>query len=441
MTPSSPLAPYAACLNALRAAGRLRVPRAYGPASAGRVRLDGRELLDFGSNDYLGLAGHPALAEAAGRAAVSHGTGARASRLLRGNLELYQAVEEKLAAGKGSQAALVFASGFQANASVLAALFDRDVLGRAPLVFADRLNHASMHFGCRAAGVRQIRYRHLDLDHLTGLLEKNRDVVGPRFILSETVFSMDGDAADAERLADLAAESGAVLVLDEAHAVGPLGPGGFGLAAGLKRAGLELIVIGTFSKALGGVGAYAACSSVMRDYLFNRAAGLVFSTALPPPVLAAMDAALTLLPALDAERARLAANAAWLRQALRRAGLDVGRSETQIIPVILGAEETALAVSRALEAEGFLCPAVRPPTVPVGASRLRLSLTAAHSRQDVEALASALIRLAGQALGGEGQGTARPARAANEPARIAGQDEDRGARRGDGAEDAGEARR
>jgi 8-amino-7-oxononanoate synthase len=200
---------------------------------------------------------------------------------------------------------------------------------------------------------------------------------------------MDGDCADVAALSALAARFGAFLYLDEAHATGVMGQGGFGLAHGLRNA----LVMGTFSKGLGGFGAYAACSGVLREYLVNRCGGVIYATALPPAVLGAMDAALDLIPSLGVERDRVAGHGARFRAALRAAGLDTGASTTQIVPLILGAEARALGMARALEAEGFLAVAIRPPTVPAGTSRIRFTFSAAHSEAQVEALIEAVVRL------------------------------------------------
>jgi 8-amino-7-oxononanoate synthase len=274
-------------------------------------------------------------------------------------------------------------------------LFDAKVLGAEALVFCDRLNHASLHDGCRAGGVRQIRYGHRDMTHLEELLRRHGDDPRPRFILSETVFSMDGDEADTAALVSLARRFGAFLYLDEAHATGVFGPDGFGHSAAFP--GEVDVAMGTFGKALGGFGAYVACSRQLRDYLVNRCAGFVYSTALPPPVLGAIDAALDLVPRLGAERRALLARAAEVRAAFRRAGLDCGGSTTQIVPVIVGEDAPALALARDLEEEGLLAVAIRPPTVPEGTSRVRFSLSAAHRSQDVARLTEAVPRLLARA--------------------------------------------
>ncbi|WP_297371527.1 aminotransferase class I/II-fold pyridoxal phosphate-dependent enzyme [Acidocella sp.] len=379
-------------LARLREAGRFRVLRDVVRLPGGRIAVAGRApVLDFSSNDYLGLSHHPALIERACAFAREFGAGSGASRLVSGNLAPFAAVEAKLAAGKGTEAALVFVSGVQANATLLPALLDARVLGAEPLVYADKLNHASLIHGCLAAGVRQIRYRHNDLGHLAELLARDAGLERPRFIVTESVFSMDGDCTDMAAIAALAERFGAFLYVDEAHATGVLGEGGFGLAKGLGNG----LIMGTFSKGLGGFGAYVAGSAALREYLVNRCGGIIYATALPPAVLGAMDAALALIPELAPERAHVAALGALLRARLQAAGLDTGASETQIVPVILGEERRTLAVAAALEAEGFLAVAIRPPTVPAGTARLRLTLSAAHTREDVERLAAAVIRLSG----------------------------------------------
>ena len=276
------------------------------------------------------------------------------------------------------------ASGFQTNAAVLQALLDRTVLGAEPLVFTDRLNHASMHFGCQAAGVRQVRYRHGDASHLGELLTQYQGDSRPRFILTESVFSMDGDVVPLGDLAALARAHDACLIVDDAHATGILGEGGAGLSAEAD------IVIGTFSKALGSFGGFVASTETVRDYLVNRCAGLIYSTALPPPVLGAIDAALDVVPGMTVERARVASLAERFRAGAEAAGLDAGASTTQIVPVILGSAETALAVSLRLRQAGLWVTSIRPPTVPAGTARLRLAFTAAHHESDIDRLLDVL---------------------------------------------------
>ena len=371
-------------LAAIRARGQDRSLVPARLAAGGRIERAGRSLIDFSSNDYLGLARHPLLIERAQAWAAELGAGSGASRLVTGSSDAHLALEARIAAFKHTQAALLFASGWQCNAAVIPAL-----LAAAPgtAVFADRLIHGSMHAGIAAAGVRQHRFRHNDLAHLAELLETHGKAAPARLILTESVFSMDGDRADLPALAALAKAHDAFLFVDEAHATGVLGPGGAGLAAGV--AGIDL-VMGTFSKALGGFGAYIAGSALLRDYLVNTCGGFIFTTAPPPAVLGAIDAALDLVPAMDAERAHLARLGDRLRAGLAEFGLATGGSTTQIVPAIIGAEADALALSRALAEAGMLAAAIRPPTVPPGTSRLRLALRATHSEADIDALLAAL---------------------------------------------------
>lgn len=381
---------YEKYLGVRRKSDALRRPRTVEPLDSRRATINGRELLNFSSNDYLGLAGHPELISRACAYAKKWGAGSRASRLICGNITPIEMIEGKIAAGKQSESALIFASGFQANASVLPALLDSRVLGEAPLVFSDRLNHASIHHGCKTAGARQIRYNHLDLDHLEKLLKKHSAQSAPSFILAESVFSMDGDMSDIAGLIDLKERFNAFLFIDEAHSTGVFGKNGFGFSADFP--GKIDLAMGTFSKALGGFGAYVACSETLKDYLVNRADGFIYSTALPPPVLGAMDAALDLLPSMEGERRKLLKNSQKTRDAFCEAGLDVCRSSTQIIPVVLGSEKAALYASSALEEQGVLATAIRPPTVPKGSSRIRFSLSAAHTEADVDFLIDCVLR-------------------------------------------------
>jgi 8-amino-7-oxononanoate synthase len=373
-------------LTGLDTAGRRRLLRPVAPLPDGRIRIAGRDLVNFSANDYLGLSRHPLLIERARAWAAEYGAGSGASRLVTGHLDALDSLEARIARAKGTEAALVLASGWQCNASVLPALLDRALWGAEPLVFADKLVHASIHAGLAIAGIAPTRYRHDDLDHLEDLLRSKQDRPGPRVIVTETVFSMDGDATDMARLAALAERWDALLYVDEAHATGVLGATGFGLSVGHRVD----VVMGTFSKAMGSFGAYVACSAAMKQVLVNRASGLIYATALPPAVLGAIDAAVELVPTLTAERARLQAMATRVRAEFQAAGLDTGASATQIIPVILGDERRTLEVAQALEERGILGVAIRPPTVPPGTSRIRFALSAAHTDADIVALIAAM---------------------------------------------------
>ncbi|VBB69844.1 8-amino-7-oxononanoate synthase [invertebrate metagenome] len=361
---------------------------------AGMIHSGEQTLVNFSSNDYLGLARHPRLIERACQWAEAYGVGATASRLVCGTLVLHEQIEARLAAFKGTETALLLNSGFQANSALLPALLDVSLLKAEPVVLVDRLVHASLHQGCAAAGVRQLRFRHNDLNHLEYLLKKHANAGRRPFIITESVFSVDGDRADLTGLTTLANRFGAVLYVDEAHATGLFGPGGAGLVAAEARGQVD-VVMGTFSKALGGFGAYVACSHRLRQYLINRCAGFIYSTALPPPVLGAMEAALELVPSLEAERAWVLATAARLRITLAVAGLDSAASSTQIVPAILGSETTTIAASRLLAEEyGIFATAIRPPTVPDGTSRIRFAISATHHTTHIDRLLAAIPAVA-----------------------------------------------
>lgn len=370
-----------AALAKIEQAGRRRVLRPAAIATQGRLVRDTASLIDFSSNDYLGLATHPLLTERAREWTQRHGTGSGASRLVTGTSAEVIALEHRIAAFKGTEAALIFGSGWQANAAAIPALLAA-LPGAA--VFTDRLIHASMHAGLAISGTRQHRFRHNDLDHLAHLLASKGREAPARVILTESVFSMDGDVADIPALAALTREHDAILYVDEAHATGVLGPRGAGLSATVPG-GVD-VIMGTFSKAIGSFGAYLAGSRALIDWFSNAASGFVFSTALPPGVLGAVDAALDLLPDLDSERAHLTSLADRLRRGLGELGLDHGASASQIVPAIIGPEDQAMALASKLEARGFLAAAIRPPTVPPGTSRLRIALRAAHSAADIDAL-------------------------------------------------------
>lgn len=358
----------------------------------GRVKQGGKTLINFASNDYLGLSQHPLLIARAKEYADKYGAGTTASRLITGNNPLYSQIERKLAEGKGTETALIMASGYQANMTVLAALADSEVVGKPVTILADRLSHHSLLqgglLGIATGNIKLQRFRHNDYKHLELLLDLQNENGAQAIIVTESVFGMDGDRADLKTLADLAEKYSALLYVDEAHATGILGKNGFGLCA--DHAGHIDIAMGTFGKALGSFGAYIACSNDIRDYLLQRCGGLIYSTALPPAVLGAIDAALDLLPKLETERAHVASLATKMRQELNAQGWDCGTTTTHIIPLLLGSEDAATDLSNLLKQNGILAPAIRPPTVPRGTSRLRLSLSAAHTYKDVEHLLSVL---------------------------------------------------
>ncbi len=362
---------------------RFRELRALATTGGAEIFLDdGRKLINFASNDYLGLTQHPQLKRRAIDYTETYGVGAGSSRLVSGNLSLYEKIERKIAEFKGTEAALLLASGYQTNATVLAAL------GRKQTFMAgDHENHNSMLLGMQLSQGRWHRYRHNDLSHLESLLQKGDDL--SKWVVSESVFSMDGDAIDISALSKLATKYDAAVYIDEAHATGVLGENGRGLCYGAS--GIT-VTMGTFSKALGSFGAYIACSEAMKQYLINFCSGLIYSTALPPGVLGAIDAALDLVVELDAERATLMERSSKVRLAVEELGMNTGRSNTQIIPIVTGRDEDALSLARHLESSGILAPAIRPPTVPDGEARVRVSLTAAHTDEHIDHLLFSLER-------------------------------------------------
>jgi 8-amino-7-oxononanoate synthase len=358
-----------------------------------------RRALDFSSNDYLCLAQRGDLVEAGHECAKKYGAGATGSRLLSGNLECFEALEAQVAQFKNAEAALVISSGYQTNASGLAALLDKSLWGGvAPLVFTDRLNHASLHHACQLAGVKQVRFRHNDMAHLAELLNKHADSTQPRIIVSETVFGMEGDLLPVEQLAEIALQHNAVVYLDEAHATGVWGPQGRGLGAlahpaidALKTMG-HWVIMGTFSKAVGVSGAYIACSEVFKQYLVNRCTGFVYSTAPSPFVVGAVAKALEIIPGLNAERAALQSAAETLRNRVHQLGFDTGLSNTHIVPLVVGSNTACLELKSHLQQAGIRTSAVRPPTVPPNAARVRLALNTGHSQAVFHQLQEALVR-------------------------------------------------
>ncbi len=374
-------------IRARKTGGLYRRLRPVAAGEGPETILEGKPVLNFCSNDYLGLSRHPLLRERAAAFMARYGAGATASRLVCGNLDCYESLERKVAELKGAEAALILNSGYQANLAVISSLADRK-----SLILSDQLNHNSLVRGALLARCRVEIFRHNDLSHLARLLEASRGAGHSRvLIVTESVFSMDGDRCDVDALVDLADTFNAILYVDEAHATGVLGHGGMGLTAGKAVD----VAMGTFSKGCGSYGAYIACSAAMREYLVNRCQGFIYTTALPPQVLGAIDAALDLVPGMAAERRRISDNADYLRATLRQRGWFTGPSDTQIVPVWVGGADDVLDLAENLEKRGFLATGIRPPTVPEGRSRIRLTLTALHTRAHVENLIDAL---------GEGKG-------------------------------------
>jgi 8-amino-7-oxononanoate synthase len=376
-------------LDDLRSAGLYRRLRLIESPQGPRVTLDGTEVLLLCSNNYLGLADHPRVRQAASDAAERFGAGAGASRLISGNMSLHDRLEKRLAAFSGYEAALLFGSGYLANLGTVAAL-----AGRGQVVFSDELNHASLIDGCRISRAEPFVYRHRDLDHLAWGLRKAD--ARAALIVTDAIFSMDGDVAPIAEIFELARRHGCRLLVDEAHAIGSLGPGGRGAVAEAGLSGEVDVVVGTLGKTLGSYGAYVCASAEVVELLVNVARPFIFSTALPPPAVGAAIAALAMLDGQPGMVEHLRRNSATLRDALIEQGLDAGPSRTQIVPVVVGDADRAVALcERALEGRVF-AQAIRPPTVPPGTSRLRLSVMANHRQNDLCAAARVIAAAAAE---------------------------------------------
>jgi 8-amino-7-oxononanoate synthase len=374
-----------AMLEEIRDRGLYRRLRMISGPQGPRVLLDGDPVLLLCSNNYLGLADHPRVREAAAEAAMRWGVGAGASRLVSGNMTVHRRLEEQLADFKHSEACVLFGSGYLANTGVISSL------ARAgDVVFSDELNHASIVDGCRLARAETFVYDHCDTDHLEwGLRE-----AGGRgaLIVTDGVFSMDGDIAPLEEIVELAQRYDARVMVDDAHATGTMGPDGRGSVA---DAGLEDevdVVVGTLGKSLGSYGAYACCDKPMAKYLVNTARSLIFSTALPPPAVAGAMAALELLMEQPGRVDKLHRNAEAMRDALSAEGLDAGMSETQILPIVVGDPRAAMDACEQALSQGVFCQAIRPPTVPDGSSRLRITVMASHTRSELRWAAGVIAR-------------------------------------------------
>ncbi len=370
-------------LDDLRERGLYRRMRLVSGPQGPRVLLDGRPVLLLCSNNYLGLADHPRVREAAAEAAMRWGVGAGASRLVSGNMTVHRRLEEQLADFKGSEACVLFGSGYLANAGIVSTL-----AGEGDVVLSDSLNHASIVDGCRLSKARTFVYDHCDMDHLEyGLREAEGRA---SLIVTDGVFSMDGDVAPLPEIVELAGRYDARVMVDEAHGTGTLGPGGRGAVAAAALEDEVDIVVGTLGKALGSYGAYACCDASMAEYLVNSARTLIFSTALPPPAVAGAMAALEILRAEPHRVDKLRRNSALLREALLAEGLDPGDSETQIVPLVVGDPAQAMKACEQALQRGVFAQAIRPPTVPEGTSRLRLAVMASHRSAELRQAARVL---------------------------------------------------
>ncbi|MDH5298407.1 MAG: 8-amino-7-oxononanoate synthase [Desulfobulbaceae bacterium] len=381
-------------------AGNLRQLRPVARLGNGRIRLvnspSSSSLVDFSSNDYLALAEHPAVIAGSSQALAQWGAGAGASRLMSGDLAIHHQLEEAIAALKGKEAALLFGSGYMANAGVIPAL-----VGRGDTVFVDRLDHASIYDGCRLSGATPCRFRHNDLDHLEELLKKKHGK-GEALVVVESIYSMDGDRCPLRQLVALKERYPFLLMVDEAHGTGLFGANGGGVVEedGVGE-GVD-VVMGTLGKALGNYGAYVAGSQLVIDYLVNRARSFIFSTALPPAVLGGSLAALSLVREEPDLRRRLWERVDLFKDLLRQGGVTAELGPSQIVPVLVGESRVAMAMAQELLSRGLFVTAVRPPTVPDHTARLRFSVTLHLGREDLALAARELLatvcRLAPQLL-------------------------------------------
>ncbi len=356
----------------------------------GRVRLldIDAELLDFSSNDYLGLSEHPELITASRKYLDMFGTGAGAARLMSGDMEINHLLEQEIAPLKCKEAALTFGSGYLANTGVIPAL-----AGRGDLIIADRLNHASIYDGCMLSGARTIRFRHNDLEHLEQILHEKRSQFNSILVVVESIYSMDGDRCPLADLVKLKERYGFLLMVDEAHATGLYGENGSGIIEEDKVSDSVDIAMGTFGKALGSYGAYIAASQEMVDFLVNRARTFIYSTALPPAVVGASLAALYLVKSEPQLRLDLHNKVAFFKKQLRKNGLKDDPGPSQIIPVMIGDSTKTLAIAEELQKNRIYVKAVRPPTVPEGSARLRFSITRHHQEKDLKNCAQVLSKV------------------------------------------------
>ena len=363
---------------ALEQTGLRRHLRTVMSAPTGTITLDGREVVLLGSNNYLGLSTHPKVIAAAVEATQTFGTGASGSRLISGNNELYTTLEANLAKAKGTETALVFSSGYAANTSTIPVL-----AGEGDLILSDALNHASIIDGCRLSRATRQVYQHCDVEHLETLLSESA-MFRRRLIVTDGVFSMDGDIAPLPDICDLAAKHDAMVLVDDAHGFGVLGEDGSGTVAHFGLEGEGIVQMGTLSKAVGALGGYIAGSRPLIELLINRARDFIFTTGLPPATLAAANTALDIMQSAPELRQRLFSHAKCLKTALIDLGYTLLPSETQILPVILGSPQRATNIAQALLAEGVFVPAIRPPAVPPDTSRLRLTVMATHTKAEIQ---------------------------------------------------------
>jgi len=374
-------------LNQINSLGLLRKLNPVSGRSDGKIIVCGQEYFDFSSNDYLGLSGHPKIIEASIKAAKDFGASVSASRLMTGSMEFHHTLEKMTAEFKNMEDALIFNSGYQANTGIIPSLYSKG-----DVIFSDRFNHASIVDGIILSRAKLFRFQHNDLGHLEELLKGQRSKFKNALIITESIFSMDGDKPDLRALVNLKEKYNCSLMVDEAHATGIFGKNGSGMVEEEGLSGKVDLVMGTFSKAMGSLGAYLACSKDIKEYLVNTARSFIYSTALPASIVAANIASIEIIKSEPARRTNLFKSAQYLRDLLKEKGF-VLKGDYHIVPVIVGEAKSALELSNILKEKGYWVMAVRPPTVPQGQARLRISLSAIHQRKALEGLVKELVRI------------------------------------------------
>ena len=349
-----------------------------------KIKYKRKTLLNFSSNDYLGLSQNNTIKNDTIKIIKKYGIGSGSSRLVSGNFDFHEKIERELAKKKKSETTIIFSTGYLANYSILSSILSSNIFKKNPIVFSDKLNHQCIYEGCKDKRINFLRFHHNNMNHLEYLLKKNKFKQNPKFILSESIFSMDGDFANIESLVNLKKKYNSFLFLDEAHATGVYGKNGFGLS--LKFSNDIDCVTGTFSKAFGSFGAYVSCSKNLKSFLINKCPSFIYSTSLPFSLLASIYSGIKIIPKLKNERKKLIKNSYFLRTMLNKEGFNIGNSQTNIIPIIIGNSKKALIISKKLEKKGFYVVPIRPPSVPPNSSRLRISITSSHSQNNIKKL-------------------------------------------------------
>jgi 8-amino-7-oxononanoate synthase len=365
-------------IEELKSQGCYREMRTVEGEQGSSVIMDGKRVVMLSSNNYLGLANHPRLKKASIDATLSYGTGSGASRLISGNMEIHQTLEKELAQFKGTERVLLFNSGYQANIGAIPVL-----AGEGDLILSDQLNHASIIDGCRLSKATIRVYEHINMDSLEGILKRSSKFKR-RLIVTDSLFSMDGDIAPLPDIHSLAEKYSALVMIDDAHGTGVLGEKGKGIIEHFGLWGKVPIQMGTLSKALGSFGAFIAGSQHLIDYLINKARSLIYTTALPPSVCASSLAALKILQEKPQLIGQLRENSLYFRKGMKGLGYSIPDGETPIIPLILGDPERTMGIVRSLFDEGVFVQGIRPPTVPDGTSRLRITLMATHTKEQLD---------------------------------------------------------